>query len=352
MNLLRLLAGLTALLFLVSPDLMAQAGTGSRYRVTSKMEMPGMGMSMPGQTVEVCGAKNEPSQSMVPADKNCTVSDYRATGSKTSFRIVCTGRDALEGTGEFEMIANGYRGKMDMTAEGQRMIMRFEGARIGDCNYATESPQAQGQAMVAATCRDMLKKGAGEIWLLSSSFIGPKAMCAADKPKFCTLLAPLAGNLEGLRKADATDRLSRNSGQPGYLWQGMEGCGQPRATVLAKACAKAEAGNDLQFIGEMCPDRLPQACARADARTVPDFVAGFCPAQAQALAKTHCVARGFTADTANPYRAFCNAHAKQRLIQGRGPGSEAAPQDDAATPGEAKPKKPSLRDRLRDVLGN
>lgn len=353
MNLPRLLSGLMALLLVFSPELLAQAGTGNKYRVTTKMEMPGMGMSMPGQTMEVCGAKNEPSQSMVPADKNCTVRDYRVTGNKTSFRMVCTGRDALEGTGEFEMVANGYRGKMDMMAEGERMVMRFEGTRIGDCNYATESPQAQGQAMAAKQCKQTLSEPGASAWLLSSMFIGPNAVCAADKPRFCAKVTPLADNLRDLREAEAIDALGRKSGQPGYLWQGLEGCGLQRKTVLAKACDRAESTQDMQFFGEMCPDRLPQACSRADALKLPEFVAGFCPTQAQALAGAHCVSRGFTADSASPYGAFCNAFAKQRLRSGRGaPDSEATEQDESSQPVETEGKKPSWRDRLRDVIGN
>lgn len=353
MNLSRLVTGLMAMLLVFSPELMAQAGTGNRYRVKSTMEMPGMGMTMPGQTTEVCGAKNEPSQSMVPADKNCSVNDYRVTGNKTSFRIVCSGPDAVEGTGEFEMIANGYRGKMDMMTEGQRMVMRFEGTRIGDCNYATESPQAKGQAMLAGHCRDMLRQPGKNAWLLSSQFVGANAPCAADKARFCALVTPLANNLQDLREAEATDRMGRSSGQPGYLWQGLEGCGLPRKAVLAKACAKAESTNDLPFLGELCPERLAQACARTDARKAPDAFATHCPVQAEALAGTQCVSRGYTANLANPYGAFCNAFAAQRLRSGRqAPDGKATPEDESTAPEEAKGKKPSWRDRLRDVIGN
>ena len=116
------------------------AATGNRYRVTTKMEMVGMPMAMPAHTNEVCGPKSSSSQSMVPHQDNCQVLDFTIAGNKASFRMVCTGRGAMTGTGEFELLgADGYRGKITVDVQGQQMIMSFDGKRIGDCDYAAES---------------------------------------------------------------------------------------------------------------------------------------------------------------------------------------------------------------------
>ena len=75
---------------------------------------------------------------MVPHEKNCRVEDYRDNGSKASYRLVCTGKDAMSGEGEMERLADGYRGSVHVVmggeAQGQEMTLRYEGKRIGSCD--------------------------------------------------------------------------------------------------------------------------------------------------------------------------------------------------------------------------
>lgn len=343
-------------LLIAAPAVLAQAGSGDRYRVTSSMEMPGMAMSMPGMTSEVCTARNQASEQMVPMDKNCQLLDYKVSGNKSSFHMRCTGESAMEGRGEFERLGpDAYRGKMDVTAEGQRMIMRFEGKRIGVCDYAKESPEAQGRAMMAQSCGEMLR-AEGNPYMLREHFLGSQAMCASDKPKFCARVTPIANDPAALRAADEQDRMLKDNKVPTHLWEALAGCGMPRATVVAKACDRAQAGGDFSFVADYCPDRIPRLCPQADAIKHPAFLAQHCPVQAKAAAAQHCVSRGFTAGIDGPYVNFCNRMSAERL---RG-GSSGQPAGDdgqgdagreAPKPEEEEKKKPSWRDRLRDVIG-
>ncbi|HEX5693623.1 MAG TPA: DUF3617 family protein, partial [Arenimonas sp.] len=103
---------------------LAQSGTGNLYRVTTKMEMVGMPMQLPTQTVEVCGPKDQVSEKMIPHDENCTVSHFQVTGNKSSYAMTCTGDSAMTAKGEFERLGpDAYRGKMHMVAGsgGDRM---------------------------------------------------------------------------------------------------------------------------------------------------------------------------------------------------------------------------------------
>ena len=319
----------------------SQAGSGSRFRVTSKMEMAGF--SMPGQTHEVCGPKDGGAQSLVPKQDNCRVENYRASGNKVTFDMVCTGKDAMTGSGEFEMLgAAGYRGKMRATVEGQQMLMSFEGKRIGDCNYATESPKAKADAMIGKSCAEMLAQPGVALVSAGSMFIGPQAMCAAKKPAFCAKITPLASDLTFLRSQKQFDDLAAKQGantQGQTAWDAFAGCGLPRATVVAKACAKADAANDYDFIGDMCPTLIAGTCSKADPNRAPDFLITHCAARADGIAKQHCTSRSFTAGFEGPYGAFCNRYAARRLNQR----NEGQPQQPA--------KKPTLRDRLRGVIG-
>ena len=337
----------------------AQAGTGNLYSVTTKMEIVGMPFAMPPQTTEVCGPKDAASEKMVPHDENCRVEDFRVVGNKSSFRMICTGEQPMTATGEFEQLPDaGYRGTMraktDMGGEPMDMTMTFEGRKLRDCDYATEGAEAKGRAMLAQSCGQMLA-APGNPYMLHESFIGADATCAADKAKFCARVTPIAGDPAALRQADATDKAMRDAGG-GALWQALQGCGMPRAAVLAKTCARAEALPDHAFIGDYCPEIIPRVCTKAKPTSAPDFVARHCPVQAAAAAKTHCVTRGFTADLANPYTRFCNAWSTERLRGGRQGAADATPDaTPSATPAVAPPpeesKKKSWRDRVRDVIG-
>lgn len=336
----------------------AQAGTGNLYSVTSRVEIVGMPFQMPPQTAEVCGPKDQSSQQMIPHDKNCTVSDFRVVGNKSTFTMTCTGANPMTATGEFERLsAEAYRGTMrmqgNMEGEPMDMTMTFDGRRLRDCNYATESPAAQGREMLARSCAEQLS-APGYPYMLHTSFLGANAMCAADKAKFCARITPLANDLPALRQAAETAEQMRTAAGGGTigLWESFQGCGLPRATVMTRACAKAESAPDYDFLGAMCPDVVARLCPTADPKAMPDFVARYCPVQAQAYAAQNCVARGFTIDASSPNGKFCNAWAAQRLRNGQDAGDgNTAPgaQPTSATP-PAAPKK-GWRDRVRDAIG-
>lgn len=339
---------LTAAMLAVAANAGAQPGSGDRYSVTSRIEMPGMPFQMPPQKTEVCTSKQAATASMVPKEDNCRVYDFKIVGQKSSYRIECTGKDAMTGEGENEQLgATAYRGSMRMKgkAEGEdvNIVMRYDGKRVGDCDFGKESPQAIGAAMNKQAC-DMQVDIPGAY----KSFIGPDAPCASQRAAYCANVVKHA------------DTMSTPKGFPehemGMVWEGFEACGRPRATILAKACSSAQSGGNLAFIGTHCPSMVAQACAGADARRQGGFVAAHCPDQAKALAAQQCQGRGYTAMNASPYRDFCNRYAGQRLQErNAGAANPNATPDEAAQPApEAAPAKPTMRDRLKglkDKLG-
>ena len=326
---------------------LAQQGSGVRYKVTSKMEMAGMPFAMPARSMEVCGPKNAPADNLVPRDKNCSVLDYRVVGNKSSFRMVCTGKDAMTGTGEFEMLgAKGYRGKMTMATDGEQMVMNFDGQRLGDCDYAKEGPQAQANAMIGKSCGQMLTTPVEGLVAIAPQFTAPGSLCLAKKAPFCSKLVPLSTNAKFLREQEVMEAGMRKAGatMPSQ-WDAFQGCGMSRTSLLAKSCAKAEASNDFDFIGVLCPERLAATCERADPNKGARFLVDRCPARAKQLAAQQCAGRGYTAMSTSPYRDFCNAYAGAQLEDSNG-------EDHGSTPGKAgekAPKKPSFRDRLKSL---
>ena len=342
---------------------LAQQGSGIKYRVTNKMEMEGMPFAMPAQTSEVCGPKNESADSLVPRQDNCRVLDYKVAGNKSSFRMVCTGKDAMTGTGEFEMLgAQGYRGKMTMNADGEQMVFRFDGKRLGDCDYAKEGPQAKVNAMMAKSCSQILLEPATSLIVASSQFVVAGSMCAPQKSVYCRKISPLSSDLKFLREQERVEAAIRKQGgkMPGQ-WEAFQGCGLSRSSLLAKNCSKAEALGDYGFIGALCPDRLAATCERADPGKGAQFLVDYCPTRAGQIAAQQCAGRGYTALSGSVYADFCNAYAGARLEErnddeaGDNPRRQNKP-GKPGKPAEQAPKKPSFRDRLKSLkdgaLGN
>jgi len=120
-----------------APELSAQ-GAGDLYEVTVSMQMPGMPMQMPATTHRHCVKNGGSDADFVPHQDNCTVSDARRAGNRMTFVIVCTGREAMKGTGDFTFAGDGYTGQIRLVGrmEGQdvQMTQTIAGRRVGACS--------------------------------------------------------------------------------------------------------------------------------------------------------------------------------------------------------------------------
>lgn len=324
----------------------AAPDSGDRYRVTTKMQMAGM--SMPGKPTEVCTARAKPvSEQSIPKDKDCDVQNFRIDGSKASYHIVCTGKNAMTGDGEMETLPDGYRGSMKAQVQGQQITLSYEGKRIGACDYASESPEAMGKAMTAQACEAQVNS-----IMSHSMYVGPKAVCPTYKEKFCANV-----NRTFAQADDPTHFAESDRTFGGVAWQAVEACGGSRAAILAKACSRAETGGNLDFVGDYCPDLTPKHCTDADPNRNGRFLVQHCADRARTLASQQCEGRGYTAMQSSPYRAFCGSYATERLRarNAQAGGNAPASHDAAEAPAKNEaPKKPSLGDRmksLKDRLG-
>lgn len=135
--------GIAYILLSASTSVFA-ANTDDLWEISNSMEM--QGMAMPASTQTTCIAKNQPYKPE-PEDKNCRVSDVRVAGNRTTWKMKCTGKDAMEGTGDMTKTATTLKGLMTMTADGEHMTMKMNGRIVGKCDYAAE--QKKLNAMVA-----------------------------------------------------------------------------------------------------------------------------------------------------------------------------------------------------------
>jgi hypothetical protein len=110
-------------------------GSDDLWEISSKMEMPGMPMSMPAQVVKVCTAKNARDDEFIPKQGDCKVVDSKRTGNNLAYRMTCSTPEPSTVEGETHFASGAYDGKMrmTMTSSNQSMQMTYSGKRIGSC---------------------------------------------------------------------------------------------------------------------------------------------------------------------------------------------------------------------------
>lgn len=291
--------------------LAAGAPTGEKWKITSSMQMAGM--SMPGSATELC---KEPGDDSVPVktEKNCEVYDVSRTGNVQKFKVRCTGKDAVEGTGEFTYLGKDhYKGKMEMTMEGQTMTMAYEGQKLGACdggemNLKAKDMQAQANQAMAMQEKVQIQQCHDQAALATQpSFI--KSMCKdpEDRRVFCAAVQ----THDKFRPLAVAEKHATGKDSP--MKDAVEVCGFSPAKQQAKLCASAEEMGKLGFIESLCP------------------------AEAAEIAKAQCAGRKYTA-ISDKYRGFCSSYASTSA-------------DDEATDDSAVGKAKGLLNKGKKGLG-
>lgn len=322
-----------ALVLAVGSSDAATAPPGERWKITSSMEM--MGMKMPGRTMFMC---LEPGQDELPIaqEKNCTTHDVKRTANSVSFRMTCTGKEAVEAQGEVTQLGpNRSRTSMHMKMAEGEMTMTSENEKLGACtgdemNLAIKrtvdkaqadgrKAQAQAEQQRAQQCADGARKG--DIYTVNSDF------CRNDKAAVQTYCSNFRAH-EGFRKAAEEEARNARSG--------MNVAGMHPLADSAKLC------------GVNAEQTREQLCGTAEQQGQYAFIATQCPALATRLAKAHCSGRQGSYQTSEPkYLPVCAALSGQAAEASGSTGST-----DAPAPVEAKPeKKPGLLNKGKKALG-
>lgn len=106
------------------------------WEITTVTEMPGIPFKIPPTTVTHCYSKDDVSDQkkvVTSGDKNCTVSDFKATGNKVSWTMICTGDNPGTFKGETTFSGDSYSSIMKMDAGGHKATMNVKGKRVGVC---------------------------------------------------------------------------------------------------------------------------------------------------------------------------------------------------------------------------
>jgi hypothetical protein len=247
-----LLAGLIG----VCASLSAVAAPGELWEITSKMEMEGMPMAMPAQTQQACLPKDKKPDSMVPKNESsdCKMTEQKQVGNKMTFKMACSGKDPMTGSGEITSSGNTYSGKMQISGkmEGESIDMKqsFSGKKLGSCEYTPVKDTSKEQ--IAEACRKAMDNFEYPLFTMDG------AMCQSRKAEFCGRVKKLTGEMSDPDRYVEVAEKQRN-------WkEAANACGQDTSAVMAKACKTAVDKKRYQFVGTHCEAEAlalgPQLC--------------------------------------------------------------------------------------------
>ncbi len=323
----RLALAALALALLPSAARAGDTEPGTYWEQTVEMQM--QGMSMPAQSQKVCLPKagiSEPPKPGPGNDKSCEMTDVKRDGPKMTWKMKCTGKNAMTGEGELVSSKDGYTGKMDMHMAQGDMTMKMKGKLLGgDCDAAAvkkqvaaaQKQQQQVQEDGEKQMNQLCQQGADEMSL--ELFAGPVVTC--KKPEQVAMLC-----------ASAVKR-------PGFLSLQRQARGNPEAKETVKRLCKKDpdaprAGLCAQAMKETNGDKTPDE--------VLDFLGDQCPDEARKVAKKECAGRKFTG-IPESMRKVCVKYAKDEMGK-----KQTRPASDEEEADEAPPKK-ETKDKAMDA---
>jgi hypothetical protein len=255
------------------------AGDDESWEMSVKMDMPGM--AMPAVKHTTClpkGGAYKPDSG--PKDKNCQMTDVKVSGNTTSWKMQCSGKEPMTGSGEMTRTADTMNGTMKMNMQGIQMTQVMSGRRVGNCDAAGEKKKVDDKvaAIIGDSCKmqvDMAVKTGGYETRTPEAF-SKKELCLASKPDLC-------------EKARAF----------------ITGYDQYAVYAKSKGWVVAECGIDLDA------KRAP-LCKSAVAEKKNPFIRDYCPAEAKAFRDDYArncqgFGRGYTADAAHPNAKHCSS---------------------------------------------
>lgn len=245
------------------------AGTDELWEITTKMNMPGM--NMPGMKSNTCIAKDgayKPGDDK--KDKNCTTTDYKVSGNTVTWKMQCTGKDAMTGSGEMTKTADTMKGVFKMSASGMDMTQTMDGKRVGTCDAGAEKQKmekvvadakAQSEDATKKMCEGVVKNDAesGGTGHTASMYQG-KGQCVSYKPQLCEQARAQVGGYGGYVHYLKSRESAKAANQP-WGWVVSE-CGINLDRQRAALCASAAGDKKYRFMGVYCPDEAKQLYAK------------------------------------------------------------------------------------------
>jgi hypothetical protein len=267
---------------------------GDLWEDTVEMDMSGLpdGMSSPAQTRRRCSPRHMDAPPMAEAGGRCQLHDVRRTASGMSWKMRCEGHTSGAGEIRYEG-RDRYRGSWTVDAGGQRMAMKVDGRRVGDCDasearrqlVAMQQQAAQGQQQLADAHAMQCRSAVDTLMAHSLRTDSPLQCEPTYKADFCRRLQSPEGFVIVAGRPAATV-----PGLPsGDLKEGAEVCGVQAEEITTRLCGSAEQQERLDVLAAGCVSR------------------GY----ARALVVRECAGRSFSSPPADKYVQFCSVVASR-----------------------------------------
>ncbi|MDR0311669.1 MAG: DUF3617 domain-containing protein [Acidobacteriota bacterium] len=269
-----------------------QKTQGETWRATTSIEMSGI--SIPPRTIEFCvPAENDaPFEAMLQQNNDsCRIENLTRNGNKISADLKCSGRDAMEGHVEMEMLGDTMRGTMTTKTTEGAMTIKYETVRLGKAcevqNAADLKRQAEAK-MPKMPTMDLCQinyDGIRNSSLSEQAFVLFSSKTVDGQP--CTKhavfknICSAAQTSEGFASLDTAAETGFNA-QEDILSNTLNACGlgsgnAAKAALQAKLLPQAEKENRWDFLLRYGADE-------------------YYPRMVE-LAKKDCAGRGFTVAT-------------------------------------------------------
>ena len=109
-----------------------------KYEITAKVEMPGMPVNMPPQTMTQCLTEQDPVPNSSADAQGCKVTDMSTKGNTVTYTMVCEQQGMKsQTTGQITFNGDAFEGTSQTTmgagAGGMTITTTIKGKRIGNC---------------------------------------------------------------------------------------------------------------------------------------------------------------------------------------------------------------------------
>jgi len=310
----------------------AAAEGGVYWEQTVQMEMKGVPFAMPAQTQKICMPADRwdrPPQAQ--KDKNCELKDVKVSGQTMTWKMICTGDQAMTGEGELTRAGDTFKGRTHLAMDQGEMTMKFSGKKLGGaCDPGEQQKKAeamkkriegqQAEAEAKGAELDRVQCDSAVKNMQAQAVAGGRPLCKdpARKAEFCARMRTGGGWRQAMQFAEM-ERSSQGA-IPGPK-AAAQACGVDLEKVKAELCAKGEKVDDLDFLAEQCP------------------------AESKALALRECGGRDYTAMAGSRYGSFC-AKAWDGSLEAKPAAKARKPKVDAKDAAVEEGKK-----ALKGVLG-
>ena len=110
-----------------------------KWQITTSTERPGLPYPMPPVSFTHCYTKEDVAKTEgIPTksaeQKNCKVSDIKRVGDTITWKVACSGRHPLAGTGSMTIGSESYTAVTKYKMPNRQMTQRSSGKRVGNCD--------------------------------------------------------------------------------------------------------------------------------------------------------------------------------------------------------------------------